>query len=101
MKMSALPVYKYDPKDTASWAKKVRNYFVGQCPDAALLLDWAENRQHSRIDQEEVHDCGLAMEALPVQVSEQVWRWLQQPLMGAGTAETDYNNAQTLNGMEV
>ena len=30
-----------------------------------------------------------------------MWSWLQMPLMGTGTLEIDFNNAETLNGLEV
>ena len=30
-----------------------------------------------------------------------MWSWLQQPLLGTGTPEDDYNNVETLNGLEV
>ena len=43
----------------------------------------------------------LCLDADPVQVSQEIWAWLQMPLLGSGTPETDYNNVETLNGLEV
>ena len=85
------------------WLKKVKNYFIGQCPDSELLLAWAESKGNSEFTQAEVKACGpsLMLDADPVQVSQGIWSWLQMPLMGTGTPETDFNNAETLNGLEV
>ena len=100
-KVAALPTYQYCPKDTAAWLLKVRNYFIGKCPDLEYLLRWAESFQHKEITQAQVKDCGLALDVDPVQASQRIWTWLQLPLMGSGTPELDYNNAEALNGMEV
>ena len=48
----------------------------------------------------DVRDCGLCLDADPVQISQHIWSWLQMPLLGSGTVELDYNNGQTLNGIE-
>ena len=45
--------------------------------------------------------CGLALDADPVQATQRIWTWLQLPLMGSGTPELDYNDTETLNGLEV
>ena len=76
---------------------------MGQCPDAATLLGWAESRGKTEITSQEVKACAgsLCLDADPIQVSQAVWSWLQVPLMGTGTPEVDYNNAETLNGLEV
>ena len=49
----------------------------------------------------EVKHCGLAIDADAVQVSNRNWSWLQIPLTGVGTTKIDFNNAQTLNRLEV
>jgi hypothetical protein len=94
-------LFHYDQKHTAAWLKKVSNYFVGQCPDAELLLKWAQNHQNISFTQTEVKNCGLCLDADPVQVSQRIWSWLQIPLLGTGTTEVDFNNTETLNGLEV
>ena len=77
--------FQYDPKDTKAWLKKVGNYFVGQCPDAATLLCWAESRGKTEITSQEVKACAssLCPDADPIQVSQAVWSWLQVPLRHA------------------
>ena len=45
-KLSLDGKFQYDPKDTAAWLLKVKNYFIGQCPDAELLLQGAEAKGH-------------------------------------------------------
>ena len=100
-KLAKEALFYYDPKDTATWLTNVSNYFIGQCPDAELLLKWAQSFQHTELTQLEVKNCGLAIDADPVQVSQRIWSWLQIPLMGSGTTELDFNNAEKLNGLEV
>ena len=96
-------MYKYDPKDTTAWLKKVSNYFIGQCPDSALLLKWAVGDGREEFPQADVKATvgSLCLDADPVQVSQGIWSWLQVPLLDSGVPETDYNNAETLNGLEV
>ena len=74
-KLSTDNKFSYDPKDTQRWLTKVKNYFVGQCPDAELLLKWAEQHGHTEITQHEVAACkgSLRLDADPVQVSQAVW----------------------------
>lgn len=98
--MSHNASFKYDARDPAVWLKKVKNYFIGQCPDAEDLLEWAADAQHRQITQLEVRNCGLCLDADPVQISQKIWGWLQMPLLGSGTVELDYNNGETLNGIE-
>ena len=95
--------YQYDPKDTAAWLLKVKNYFIGQCPDAELLLAWAESHGHKELSSADVRACAesLCLDADPIQVSQGLWSWLQMPLLGTGIPEVDFNNAPTLNGLEV
>ena len=94
LKLSQNERFKYDPKDPGAWLKKLRNHFIGCCPDAELLLDWAVSFGTRPVTQAEVRDCGLAIDANPVQVSQRLWSWLQWPLQGAGTIELDYNNVE-------
>ena len=79
--------FKYDSKDTAVWLKKVGNYFIGQCPDSAILLKWAIGHGHEEITQADVKATvgSLCLDADPVQVSQGIWSWLQIPLLGSGT----------------
>ena len=100
-KVSGLPIYQYDSKDTAAWLLRVKSFFIGQCPDFEFLLKWAEGHQHTEITQLEVRNCGLALDADPVQCSQRIWTWLQAPLLGSGTPELDYNNTETHCGLEV
>ena len=60
--------YQYDSKDTASWLKKVKNYFIGQCPDSKLLIDWAEQQGNEEIAQSTVRALAgsLCLDADPV-----------------------------------
>ena len=71
-KVAALPVYKYDDKDTKARLLKVKDYFSSQCSDLELLLDWAESEQHEEIIQQEVKVFGLALDVDPVQASERI-----------------------------
>ena len=64
-------------------------------------MKWAESHGTSEITQADVRNCGLAMDADPVTISSRMWSWLQRPLLGSGTPETDFNNTETLNGIEV
>ena len=100
-KIASLPTFQYDSKDTASWLLKVKNYLTGQCPDLEYLLKWAEDHQHQELTQAEVKSCGLVLDVDPVQASQRIWTWLQMPLMGSGSPELDYNNTETLNGLEI
>ena len=60
--------FQYDPKDTKAWLTKVNNYFMGQCPDAATLLRWAESRGKTEITSSEVKSCAgsLCLDADPI-----------------------------------
>ena len=102
-KLSTDVKFQYDPKDTKAWLAKVKNYFIGQCPDAELLLDHAEKKGNDELSQIEVKGLqqSLCLDADPVQVSQAIWSWLQMPLMGSGIPETDLNNAEKPNGLEV
>ena len=66
-------------------AKKVKNFFTGQCPDSELLLKWAEGHGHPEITQADVKATAhsLCLDADPVQISQGVWSWLQMPLLGS------------------
>ena len=77
-KLAKESLFHYDQKSTAAWLKKVSNYFVGQCPDAELLLKWAQDHQNTSFSQTEVKNCGLALDADPVQVSQRIWSWLHR-----------------------
>ena len=99
-KLASLATYQYDSKDTPAWLMKVRNYFIGQCPDLETLLLWAESKQHAEISQAEVKGCGLALDVDPVQASQRIWTWLQMPLMDSAV-QLDYENVEKLNGLEV
>ena len=73
------------------------SYFVGQCPDVALLLKWAGSQGNRELTRAEVQSCkkNLCLDGDPIQMSQCVWSLLQMPLMGAGTRETDYNNTSS------
>ena len=73
-KLASLSTYQYDSKDTPPWLKKVKNYFIGPCPDSRLLIDWAEKQGNEEIAQSEVKGLAgsLCLDADPVAVSQKM-----------------------------
>ncbi len=88
-----------------AWRQKIRNYFVGQCPDCEQLLNWAEAHD-GVITLHEVRwldgpTGGLALDQSALVVAGHVWTFLGVALKGK--AEAVYNTGgeeRIRNGME-
>ena len=61
------------------WVKTVRDYFIGKCPDAELMLKWAEQCP-AEITNEDVDNCGYGTVVHPTVLSGHVWAWLKAVL---------------------
>jgi len=94
--------HKYNEKDPEGWLVAVRNYLIGQCPDVATFLKWAEDRQHQEITYDDVKNMrsqGVMMDADPMLISQRLWAWLN--LCMVGQVKLVFQNSPTLNGAEV
>ena len=100
-KVAQMDQHKYDEVDTERWLMDVRHYLVGQCPEVGQLLQWAEDKQHREISEQDIKDMKAAamLDADPSLISQRLWSWLN--LCMAGTAKMTFRNCPTLNGLEV
>ena len=88
-----------------AWRQKIRNYFVGQCPDCEQLLNWSEAHE-GVITLHEVRwldgpTGGLALDQSAAVVAGHIWTFLGVALKGK--AEAVYNTGgeeRIRNGME-
>ena len=72
--------YQYNGSTGGSvWVKTVRDYFIGKCPDAELMLKWAEQCP-AEITNEDVDNCGYGTVVHPTVLSGHVWAWLKAVL---------------------
>ncbi len=77
-KMATLPEYQYNGATGGDiWRTKVRNYFVGRCPDVWPLLNWVESlgetpRSHELADAA-IRDYGMMLDGDPRVPSAAIW----------------------------
>ncbi len=93
--------YKYNGEDNGNtWRHDVYNYIVSRCPEAEVILNWAEQRGATEITREElVKGIGLAVEMEADVLSHHVWGFLQHGL--SHSALQTFRNTEKRNGLEV
>ncbi len=84
-----------------TWRIFTRNYLMGTMPEVKALLKWAEERQHAKIEYDDLIALNETrmLDNCAVVMSHHVWRYLNLNLTGG--AKTIHTNTDESNGLEV
>ena len=92
---------KYDDNDKQGWVKTTGNYLVSKAFEMAMFIPWAESAQAHTIGHAHVHalhDCGFMCATEPIQLSRDLWGYLNLAL--TGKQKLAFNNVHQGNGFE-
>ena len=93
--------YRYNGEDKgATWRHDVFDYMVSRCPDAELILKWAELQGSRTITREELKlGLPLAVEINAEVLAHHVWGFLQHCL--TQSALRVFRNSEKRNGLDI
>ena len=101
-KLARIDKHMYLDSAPETWHKNVRTYLVGSHIDMMPFLTWIEGRGHSPITAADLElDQGLMMTLDPMQISRELWSWLNLSLEKSTSAQQTFHNIEELNGAEV
>ena len=101
-KLARIDKHMYLDSAPETWHKNVRTYLVGSHIDMMPFLTWIEGRGHSPITAADLElDNGLMMTLDPMQISRELWSWLNLSLEKSTSAQQTFHNIEELNGAEV
>ncbi len=93
--------YKYNGEDKGMiWRHDVFDYIVSRCPEAEVILGWAEEQGSRAITRDELRaGIPVAVEMEPEVLAHHVWGFLQHCL--THSALRTFRNSEKRNGLEV
>ena len=93
--------YKYNGEDKGmTWRHDIFDYWVSRCPEAEVILTWAEREGSKAITREALRaGVPLAVEIDPELLAHHIWGFLQHCLT-QGALRTS-RNAEKRNGLDV
>ena len=100
-KLTTQAEYRYDGnKDGAAWKGKVERHFISRAPVLKNLLAWAEEEELETISVEKFRQAvgSKLNEEQCMIVNAAIWGFLSAAV--SGTAETLFEGAKTLNGLD-
>ena len=105
LKLAQIDKHIYSDAAPETWHKEVRTYLIGAHVDVSPFLNWVEAQKNTVITEQMLHDIvpsGIVMMNLdPIQVSRELWSWINLCLTKSTSARQTFHNVQELNGAEV
>ena len=97
----------YDEKDVFTWAKNVRNCFIGQNSGMEKFVEWIEGRNLAKVMPKELwkrkqqRDIDPMLDLNYPMASEAMWSWLNLAIGKCASARLSFDLVKPVNGAKV
>ena len=105
LKLAQIDTHVYLDAAPETWHKNVRTYLIGTHVDVGPFLNWVEAQGKQVITEDALQDLvpsgQIMMNLCPIQVSRELWSWINLCLEKSTSAQQTFHNVPELNGAEV
>ena len=103
LKIATQDKHIYSDAHPEAWHKEIRKYLIGRHPDMKAFLNWIEGQGHNVITDRALRESSAMCDVIsfdPVQVSQELWSWLNMTLGKSSHANRQFNLTEELNGAD-